>query len=88
MIRRIRNTFISVIIALSPLFMRVLLLRSLGLGRASQAEEYLSQAQWTVVKIPSCHAEIKSRLHRNLGMLYATQGHYDESLRHLANDVS
>lgn len=59
----------------------------IGLGRSSQAEEYLSQAQWTVVKIPSCSNEIKSRLHRNLGMLYATQTNYTEALRHLADDI-
>lgn len=59
----------------------------IGLGRSSQAEEYLSQAQWTVVKIPSCSDEIKSRLHRNLGMLYATQNNYPEALTHLADDI-
>ena len=60
----------------------------LGLGRLAQAEEYLSQAQWTVVKTPECKNEIKSRLHRNLGMLYATQGNFEEASRHLAEDVS
>ena len=59
-----------------------------GLGRLSQAEEYLSQAQWTVLKTPECSDAIKSKLYRNLGLLYAAEGQYDESLRQLADDVS
>jgi len=59
----------------------------IGLGRLSQAEEYLSQAQWTVMKTPECKNDIKSRLHRNLGMLYATQENYDDALKHLAEDI-
>ena len=59
-----------------------------GLGRLSQAEEYLSQAQWTVLKTPKCSNAIKSKLYRNLGLLYAAKGEYDEALRSLADDVS
>ena len=59
-----------------------------GLGRLSQAEEYLSQAQWTVLKTPECSNAIKSKLYRNLGLLYAAKGEYSESLRQLADDVS
>ncbi len=59
-----------------------------GLGRLSQAEEYLSQAQWTVLKTPECSNAIKSKLYRNLGLLYAAKGEYDEALRQLADDVS
>lgn len=59
-----------------------------GLGRLSQAEEYLAQAQWTVLKTPSCSNAIKSKLYRNLGLLYAAKGEYDDSLRQLADDVS
>ncbi len=54
----------------------------------SQAEEYLSQAQWTVLKTPECSNAIKSKLYRNLGLLYAAKGEYDEALRQLADDVS
>lgn len=61
---------------------------SVGLNRLSQAEKYLSQAQWTVVKTPECKDEIKSKLHRNLGMLYATQGDHEKALYHLGEDVS
>ncbi len=59
-----------------------------GLGRLSQAEEYLSQAQWTVLKTPECSGAIKSKLYRNIGLLYAAQGEYEEALRQLADDVS
>ena len=60
----------------------------LGLGKLSQAEEYLSQAQWTVLKTPECSNAIKSKLYRNLGLLNAAKGEYDEALRQLADDVS
>lgn len=60
---------------------------SIGLGKLSQANEYLSQAQWTVLKTPECGNEIKSRLYRNLGQLEAAQKNYSEALCHLSNDV-
>ena len=59
-----------------------------GLGRLEQAEEYLAQAQWTVLKTPECSNAIKSKLYRNLGLLYAAKGEYEDALRQLANDVS
>lgn len=61
---------------------------SSGLGRFSQAEEYLAQAQWTVLKTPECTDDIKSKLFRNLGLLYAAQGNYPDALSQLADDVS
>lgn len=60
---------------------------SIGLGRLAQAEEYLSQAQWTVLKTPSCSDAIRSKLYRNLGLLYAAKGEYEEALRQLADDI-
>ncbi|XP_064642385.1 zinc finger MYND domain-containing protein 12-like [Lineus longissimus] len=60
---------------------------SIGLGRLSQAEEYLSQAQWTVLKTPECSDAIKSKLYRNLGLLYAAKGEYEEALRAIADDI-
>jgi hypothetical protein len=53
----------------------------------SQANEYLSQAQWTVLKTPECGNEIKSRLYRNLGLLEAARKNYFDALSHLSNDV-
>ena len=58
-----------------------------GLGRLTQAEEYLSQAQWTVLKTPECTSAIKSKLYRNLGLLYAAKTEYHEALRQFADDV-
>ncbi|KAK2172784.1 hypothetical protein NP493_927g00058 [Ridgeia piscesae] len=60
---------------------------SIGLGHLSHAEEYLSQAQWTVLKTPECSHDIQSRLHRNVGLLYAAKGDYPESLNQLGNDI-
>ena len=57
------------------------------MDRLSQAEDYLSQAKWTVVKTPNCKNEMKSQLHRNLGLLHATKGDSKEALRNLADDV-
>ena len=58
-----------------------------GLGRLAQAEEYLAQAEWTVLKTPDVSLAMKSRLHRNLGLLSAAKGDFPEALRHLADDV-
>ncbi|XP_061457576.1 zinc finger MYND domain-containing protein 12 isoform X2 [Rhineura floridana] len=60
---------------------------SLGLGHLSQAEEYLSQAHWIVLKNSHCSSAIQSKLHRNLGLLHAAKGNFEDSLYHLANDV-
>uniref|UniRef100_A0A8C0J8Z7 Zinc finger MYND-type containing 12 n=1 Tax=Chelonoidis abingdonii TaxID=106734 RepID=A0A8C0J8Z7_CHEAB len=60
---------------------------STGLGRLTQAEEYLSQAQWIVLKTSDCSNGIQSKLHRNLGLLYAAKGNFEESLYHLATDI-
>ncbi|XP_042334206.1 zinc finger MYND domain-containing protein 12 [Sceloporus undulatus] len=60
---------------------------SLGLGHVSQGEEYLSQALWIVLKNPNCNSAIQSKLHRNMGLLHAARGNFDDSLYHLANDI-
>ncbi|XP_039094655.1 zinc finger MYND domain-containing protein 12 [Hyaena hyaena] len=60
---------------------------SLGLGQIVQAEEYLSQAQWTVLKSTECCHSIQSLLHRNLGLLYIAKENYEEARYHLANDI-
>ncbi|XP_006886665.1 PREDICTED: zinc finger MYND domain-containing protein 12 [Elephantulus edwardii] len=60
---------------------------SLGLGRIVQAEEYLSQAQWTVLKSTECCNATHSLLHRNLGLLYMAKENYAEARYHLANDI-
>ncbi|XP_077006141.1 zinc finger MYND domain-containing protein 12 isoform X3 [Tamandua tetradactyla] len=58
-----------------------------GLGRIIQAEEYLSQAQWTVLKSTRCSNATHSLLHRNLGLLYMAKETYEEARYHLANDI-
>ncbi|KAE8593097.1 hypothetical protein XENTR_v10018978 [Xenopus tropicalis] len=60
---------------------------NIGLGHLPQAEEYLSQAYWTVLKTTDCSNAIRSKLHRNLGLLYSAKGEFEESLRHFSNDV-
>ncbi|XP_008065367.1 zinc finger MYND domain-containing protein 12 isoform X1 [Carlito syrichta] len=60
---------------------------SLGLGRIIQAEEYLLQAQWTVLKSTDCSNATHSLLHRNLGLLYMAKNNYEEARYHLANDI-
>ncbi|XP_032088165.1 zinc finger MYND domain-containing protein 12 isoform X1 [Thamnophis elegans] len=60
---------------------------SLGLAHLSQAEEYLAQAQWIVLKNTHCSYHVQSKLYRNLGLLHATKGNLEEALYHLANDI-
>ncbi|XP_072174456.1 zinc finger MYND domain-containing protein 12-like [Diadema setosum] len=60
---------------------------SIGLHKLQQAEEYLAQAQWTVLKTPDSSHAIKSKLYRNWGLLYAAEGNFDEALRNLADDI-
>ena len=60
---------------------------SQGLGSYSQAQEYLSQAEWTVLKNPDCPLPILSKLYRNIAMLQISQGSFENALRNLANDV-
>ncbi|KAH0502027.1 Zinc finger MYND domain-containing protein 12 [Microtus ochrogaster] len=60
---------------------------SLGLGRIVQAEEYLSQARWTVLKSTDCSNATHSLLHRNLGLLYMAKDNHEEARYHLANDI-
>ncbi|KAJ6656840.1 hypothetical protein lerEdw1_003171 [Lerista edwardsae] len=73
-------------VELVPAFI-ILAEASLGLGHLAQAEEYLSQAQWIVLKKSHQNDAIQSKLHRNLGLLFAAKGNYEVSLFHLANDV-
>ncbi|EDV24165.1 Zinc finger MYND domain-containing protein 12 [Trichoplax sp. H2] len=60
---------------------------SIGLGRLKQGEDYLSQAQWTVLKTPECPNQIKSKLYRNLGLLHAAKKNHSEALLQLADDI-
>jgi len=59
----------------------------LGLGKLEQAEEYLLQAHWTVLKTPECPNTIRHKLSRHLGLLYSAKKQYTHALRQLAYDV-
>jgi len=58
-----------------------------GLGKLSQADEYLAQAEWTVLKAPDATDAVKSKLYRNIALLHAAKGDYENALRMLAEDV-
>ncbi|XP_029520196.1 zinc finger MYND domain-containing protein 12 isoform X1 [Oncorhynchus nerka] len=60
---------------------------NVGLGSLSQAEGYLSQAEWTVMKTPECSHTVRHQLHRNLGRLYTATENLEGALLHFANDV-
>ncbi|TPP62272.1 Zinc finger MYND domain-containing protein 12 [Fasciola gigantica] len=61
---------------------------SIGLNRLCQAETYLAQAQWTMLKTQhECSNAIRSQLHRKLGLLYAAKGDYEAALESLAKDI-
>lgn len=56
---------------------------NLGLGRYHHVEEFLAMAKWGVVKTPDCSNTIRSKLHRNFGKLYASQGKFADALKEL-----
>ncbi|RKO86379.1 hypothetical protein BDK51DRAFT_24407, partial [Blyttiomyces helicus] len=60
---------------------------SIGLQQYTQAEDYLSLAKWAVLKAEHCAHGIRAQLHRNFGLLYSSQGNYEEALNQLAQDV-
>ncbi|KAI3378649.1 hypothetical protein SNEBB_010890 [Seison nebaliae] len=60
---------------------------SQGLGNLEQAQTYMAQAEWAVLKLKNCPLEIRYQFHRNMAMLEAAKGHISEALRHLATDI-
>ena len=59
----------------------------LGLQQFAKAEEFLTHANWSVLKTEDSNYALHSRLRRVLGKLFASQGRYDEALQQLAEDV-
>ncbi|XP_015738118.1 zinc finger MYND domain-containing protein 12 [Coturnix japonica] len=59
----------------------------IGAGNLQQASNYLSQAQWIVLRTPDCSGAFQHRLHRGFGLLYVTDGNFDQALYHLAKDI-
>jgi len=60
---------------------------NLGARRFPQAEQFLTLANWVLVKNPEASDALRSTLRRNFGKLYASQGRFEDALRHLADDV-
>ncbi|CAH8568293.1 unnamed protein product [Schistosoma turkestanicum] len=61
---------------------------SIGLGILNEAEAYLAQAQWIVLKAKNgCSNGIQSQLNRKLALLYAAKGNFELALESLAKDI-
>eukprot|EP01012_Entosiphon_sulcatum_P064626 TRINITY_DN93453_c0_g1_i1.p1 TRINITY_DN93453_c0_g1~~TRINITY_DN93453_c0_g1_i1.p1 ORF type:complete len:378 (-),score=66.79 TRINITY_DN93453_c0_g1_i1:111-1244(-) len=54
------------------------------MDKFKQAEEFLSLAQWTILKHPECDVALKAELHQTFGLLYASDGKLDIALKQLA----
>jgi len=60
---------------------------NLGLRRLKVAEEFLSLANWNILKHPEAGSSMMSNLQRNFGRLYAAQQRYNEALQAFATDI-
>jgi hypothetical protein len=60
---------------------------NLGLSRIAQADEFLSTANYILVKHPDANALLRSRLHRNFGRMHAAQGNNAAALEAFSRDV-
>merc|ERR1712193_380108 len=60
---------------------------NLGLRRLKIAEEFLSLANWNILKHPQAGSSLMSNLQRNFGRLYAGQQRYNEALQAFATDI-
>eukprot|EP00906_Rhabdomonas_costata_P024754 RCo035538 len=54
------------------------------LDKFKQAEEFLSLAQWTILRHPTCEVALKAELHQTFGLLYASDGRLEPALKQLA----
>ncbi|XP_048417727.1 zinc finger MYND domain-containing protein 12 isoform X2 [Stegostoma tigrinum] len=60
---------------------------SIGLGQLDEAENYLSQAHWTVMRTTECVTAIQYKLYRNLGLLYTAKCNNEKALWYFADDI-
>jgi len=60
---------------------------NLGLGRVAQSEGFLSTANYILVKHPGASNELRSRMHRNFGRVYAAQGNNAAALASFTRDI-
>lgn len=67
--------------------MCVFILAFPGLGNLALVAEFLSQAEWAVLKSPECGRAVHHRLHRSLGRLHMATGNLEAALLNFANDV-
>mmetsp|Transcript_61096 Transcript_61096/g.101185 ORF Transcript_61096/g.101185 Transcript_61096/m.101185 type:complete len:447 (+) Transcript_61096:86-1426(+) len=54
------------------------------LDKFKQAEEFLSLAQWNILKHPEADVSLKAELHQTFGLLYASDGKLDLALKQLS----
>lgn len=66
---------------------RVCVCASPGLGNLDLVADFLSQAEWAVLKSPKCGLTIHHQLHRSLGRLHVATGDLDTAFYDFANDV-
>jgi hypothetical protein len=55
------------------------------MDRFKPAEEFLSLAQWTILKHPETDVSLKAELHQTFGLLYASDGKLDAALQQLTS---
>ncbi|XP_041802560.1 zinc finger MYND domain-containing protein 12 [Chelmon rostratus] len=60
---------------------------NMGLGNLALVAEFLSQAEWAVLKSPECGRAVHHRLHRSLGRLHMATGNLEAALLNFANDI-
>eukprot|EP00048_Salpingoeca_helianthica_P022861 m.20832 g.20832 ORF g.20832 m.20832 type:complete len:329 (+) comp7931_c0_seq1:30-1016(+) len=60
---------------------------SIGTGDLRQAESYLSQASWIIVKTPDCSPTLRSQLYRALGRLYHAKRNGPAALKLISDDI-
>lgn len=53
------------------------------MDKFKQAEEFLSLAQWTILRHPEADVSLKAELHQTFGLLYASDGKLDAALKQL-----
>jgi len=59
----------------------------IGIGNLRQADEYLSHAEWTILKSDDNSNEIVCKLFRKIGILHAAKGDYENAERMFAEDI-
>ncbi|KAL4646036.1 zinc finger MYND domain-containing protein 12 [Arapaima gigas] len=85
-LRSARDVFGCGAVELVPAFL-LLAEINIGLSFLAEAKQYLTQAEWTVLRSPGCSCAVRHQLHRNMGRLHIAEQNLECALFHLANDV-